>query len=68
MLFHIILITAGITGSTFQFSNEAEFHKVIAHHESEGWIVAFDDELPLGGLAVTLESPHATALIASNSK
>jgi len=68
MLFHIILITAGITGSTFQFSNEAEFHKVIAHHESAGWTIAFDDELPLGGLAVTLESPYATALIASNSK
>ncbi len=68
MLFHIILVTAGIAGSTFQFSNEAEFHKVIAHHESEGWTVAFDDELPLGGLAVTLESPYATALIASNSK
>ena len=66
MLFHIILITAGITGSTFQFSSEADFRKVISHHESNGWTVAFDDELPMGGLAVTLENPHATTLIASN--
>jgi len=69
MLFHIILITAGITGSTFQFSSEADFRKVISHHESAGWTIAFDDELPMGGLAVTLENPQATTLlVASNSK
>jgi len=67
MLFHIILITAGIAGSTFQFSNETDFRNVVAHHESEGWTVAFDAELPSGGLAMTLESPRATTLIASNS-
>ncbi len=68
MLFHIILITAGIVGSTFQFSNEAEFHKVVAHHESNGWTIAFDDELPMGGIAISLESPEKTTLIAVNTK
>ena len=68
MLFHIILMTAGITGSTFQFSSEADFRKVISHHESNGWTVAFDDELPMGGISMTLESPEKTTLIASNAK
>lgn len=68
MLFHIILITAGITGSTFQFSNEVDFRNVVAHHESAGWTVEFDAELPSGGLAVTLQSPQTTTLIAFNSK
>jgi len=68
MLFHIILMTAGITGSTFQFSSEADFRKVISHHESNGWTVAFDDELPMGGISMTLESPEKTTLIASSAK
>jgi hypothetical protein len=67
MLFHIILVTAGITGSTLQFSNEASFWRVVEHHESEGWTVAFDDELPMGGISMTLESPDKN-LVASNSK
>jgi hypothetical protein len=68
MLFHIILITASLTASTFQFSNEAEFRRALVVHENAGWSVAFDDELPMGGIAMTLEMPETTKLIAINSK
>ena len=68
MLFHLILITAGITGSTFTFTDEADFREVIEHHENEGWTVAFDDELPLGGVAITLENPQATTPLTASAK